>query len=96
MRSRARCEFDTLSPVPHAGQLGPQFPTCRGQAVPVFVLDQARRSKLAQTLGENAGRHVRHFRRQLAIRQSSVVHLPDQPQRPSPSEDVEQLVAGLP
>ena len=37
-----RRESDALGPVPHAAQLGPQFPTGRGQPVPMRMLDQAR------------------------------------------------------
>lgn len=60
-------------------------------AGPWLVLGQSRRAQVPQPVCEHAGRHAGDSRRQLPVREPFVTKLPDKPQRPPPTQHLEQL-----
>ena len=62
----------------------------------VALLDDAGVAELAQTLGEDRGRHFLAARPQLGVAQRVVAQLPEHAQRPAAAEEVEEARDGMP
>jgi hypothetical protein len=91
-------ETRLFRPIPQPSKVGPELLSAGREPVAgtSCMLYQRSCPKLAQPLRKHARRHLRNPRRKLAIGQRIVIHLPQQPHSPAPTQHVKQLIASVP